>query len=84
MAIARGVADSFALRLANHSDAVHSHYRPEGRNARAVFEAAEQARVEAIGARAMPGMAMNLTAMLDDRYQKASDRRRLRSRQCAA
>ncbi|MFO0994643.1 MAG: cobaltochelatase subunit CobT [Hyphomicrobiales bacterium] len=79
VAIARGVSDSFALRIANHSDSVHNHYRPEGRNARAVYEAAEQARVEAIGARAMPGMAMNLTAMLDDRYQKrptvgASDR----------
>jgi cobaltochelatase CobT len=35
-----------------------------------VFEAVEQARVEAIGARAMPGVAQNLGAMIADRYQR--------------
>ncbi len=57
IAITRGLADSFALRLSNHSDQVHTRYRPEGKNARAVFEAVEQARIEALGANAMPGMA---------------------------
>ena len=33
---------------------------PEGKQARAVFDAVEQARVEAIGARAMQGVADNL------------------------
>lgn len=70
VAIARGVSDSFALRLCNHSDQVHAHYRPEGKNARAVFEACEQARVEALGANAMAGMASNLSAMLEDKYRK--------------
>ena len=70
VAVARGVSDSFALRLSNHSDQVHARYRPEGKNARAVFEACEQARVEALGANAMPGMASNLSAMLEDRYRK--------------
>ncbi len=68
VAVTRGLADSFSLRLANHSDDVHGRYLPEGKNARAVFEAVEQARVEAIGARAMPGVASNLSAMLDDKY----------------
>ncbi|WP_137391832.1 cobaltochelatase subunit CobT [Rhodoligotrophos defluvii] len=72
VAVTRGVADAFSLRLANHNETVHSRYRPEGRNARAVFEAVEQARVEAIGARDMAGMAANLSAMLDDRYQRRS------------
>jgi cobaltochelatase CobT len=71
IAITRGLSDSFALRLSNHSDSVHSRYRPEGRNARAVFEAVEQARIEALGANAMPGMAQNLTAVLEDRYNRA-------------
>jgi cobaltochelatase CobT len=70
VAITRGLADSFSLRLANHDVAVHSKYQPDGRNARAVFESVEQARVESIGARVMPGMAGNLGAMLEDRYQK--------------
>jgi cobaltochelatase CobT len=70
VAVTRGLGDSFALRISNHDDAVHTKYQPSGRNARALFEAAEQARVESIGARAMPGMSDNLAAMLDDRYQK--------------
>jgi cobaltochelatase CobT len=70
IAITRGLADSFALRLSNHSDQVHTRYRPQGKNARAVFEAVEQARIEALGANAMTGMAGNLSAMLDDRYRR--------------
>jgi cobaltochelatase CobT len=70
VAITRGLADSMSLRLANHRDDIHARYRPEGKAARAVFEAVEQARVEAIGANAMQGMRSNLTAMLSDRYQR--------------
>jgi len=70
VAVSRGVADSFALRLARHDDKIHARLLPQGRNAQAVFEAVEQARCECIGARAMPGMSKNLEAMLDDRYQK--------------
>lgn len=71
VAVTRGLADSFSLRLSNHSDKIHHHYQPVGKNARAMFEAVEQARVEALGANAMPGMAANLDAALDDRYSKA-------------
>ena len=38
--------------------------------ARAVFEAVEQARVEALGARRMTGVASNLAAMLDEQYRR--------------
>jgi cobaltochelatase CobT len=68
VAITRGLADSFTLKRANHSEQVHGRYMPEGKNARAMFEAVEQARIEAIGARAMPGVALNLGVMLEDRY----------------
>ncbi len=70
ISVTRGLSDSFALRLANHRDDVHNRYLPQGKNARAVYEAVEQARVEAIGANAMPGVAQNLSAMLDDRYSR--------------
>ncbi|MGH6815432.1 MAG: cobaltochelatase subunit CobT, partial [Hyphomicrobiaceae bacterium] len=36
--------------------------------ARAIFEAAERARVEALGANRMPGMANNITAKIEDHY----------------
>lgn len=39
-------------------------------SSRAVFDAVEQARVEAIGANAMPGVKQNLGVMLDDRYSR--------------
>ncbi len=70
-AIIRGVADSFALRLACHNDAVHRRHAPQNPAARALFDAVEQARVEAIGSRRMEGVASNLTAMLDDRYHRS-------------
>ncbi len=69
-AIVRGHADSIALRLACHDPAVHRKLVPGGQQARAVFEAVEQARVEAIGSRRMGGVAKNLTAMLDDRFHR--------------
>jgi cobaltochelatase CobT len=69
-AIVRGTADSIALRLACHDPAVHRRLQPGGQQARAVFEAVEQARVEAIGSRRMDGVAGNITAMLDDRYHR--------------
>jgi cobaltochelatase CobT len=53
----RGHADSIALRLACHDPAVHRKLVPGGQQARAVFEAVEQARVEAIGSRRMGGVA---------------------------
>ena len=70
-AIVRGNADAMALRLACHDQAMHRRMQPTGQQARAVFEAVEQARVEAIGARRMDGVAKNLTAMLDDRFHRA-------------
>jgi len=69
-AIVRGHADSLALKLACHDAAIHRRLQPTGQQARAVFEAVEQARVEAIGSRRMSGVAGNITAMLDDRYHR--------------
>jgi len=70
-AILRGQADSLALRLACHDDALHRRFAPEPPDARAAFDAMEQARCESIGARRMPGVADNIGAMLDDRYQRS-------------
>ncbi len=69
-AIVRGQADSIALKLACHDAAIHRRLQPVGQQARAAFEAVEQARVEAIGARRMAGVKQNLGAMLDERYSR--------------
>ena len=60
----RGVADSLALRLAHHDDAIHNARMPARREAKDVYDALEQARVETIGARHMSGVAANLRARL--------------------
>src|SRR6267154_1986924 len=69
-AIVRGHADAIALKLACHDPKVHRKLVPGGQTARAVFDAVEQARVEAIGARRMTGVANNIAAMLDDRFHR--------------
>jgi cobaltochelatase CobT len=72
LAVTRGSGDSMALRRACHNSAIHARYLPPGRNARAIFEAVEQARVEAIGSRSMPGVARNISSMLEDKYSRAN------------
>lgn len=71
-AILRGQADSAALKLACHNPGIHRRLVPAGDTAKAVFEAIEQVRVEAIGSRRMTGVAKNLAAMLEDRYQRGN------------
>ena len=72
LAVTRGLGDSMALKRACHDSRVHSRLAPEGKQARAVFDAVEQARVEAIGSRRMAGVAENISAMLEDKYVRAS------------
>ena len=56
----RGEADSMALKLRHHDRKTHLRRVPRGETARAIFEAVEQVRVEALGARRMAGVADNL------------------------
>src|SRR3546814_322937 len=64
VAEARGFADSFALKLRHHNAAIHARGAPAEPVARAVYDAVEQARVEAIGSRQMLGVAANLNEAL--------------------
>ena len=62
----RGVADSFALRVRHHNKKIHAARMPDNAAARAVYDAAELARVEALGATRMKGVADNLEAALNN------------------
>jgi cobaltochelatase CobT len=68
VAVIRGWADSLALTAACHDAKLHSRLAPRSGPAKAVFEAVERARIEALGANRMPGMAANLTARVEDQY----------------
>ncbi|HYZ33635.1 MAG TPA: cobaltochelatase subunit CobT [Crenalkalicoccus sp.] len=69
MAKLRGAADAAALRLRHHSEAVHAARLPARKDAREVFDALEEVRVEALGSRHMAGIAANLRARLSDQCE---------------
>jgi len=75
VALARGFADAQALKLRHHNAAIHGRAAPVDAVARAVFDAVEQARVEAIGARAMEGVRANLDHALAQRLKSDPIRR---------
>ncbi|MFL6859715.1 MAG: cobaltochelatase CobT-related protein, partial [Sphingomicrobium sp.] len=69
VAEARGAADSVALRLRHHDARLHARLAPADADARAVFDALETARVEALGAKAMGGVRENLSRLTEARVR---------------
>jgi cobaltochelatase CobT len=69
VAEARGAADSAALRLRYHDQTLHARVAPMDVEARAVFDALEMARVEALGARSMGGVRDNLAQLTEARVR---------------
>lgn len=69
VAEARGFADGFALRMRLHDAALHQKRAPKEAVARAVFDAVETARVEALGSRGYAGIAENLDHSLQMRMR---------------
>jgi cobaltochelatase CobT len=61
---ARGFADSFALKLRLHDEALHNRKAPAEPSARACYDAVETVRYEALGSKAYAGMRANLDAAL--------------------
>jgi len=70
IAKARGEADGLALRIALHDKFTHAKNQPSTGPARAVFEAMEQARVEALGSQHLAGLGDNLDAALSARAKR--------------
>ncbi|MGI8841835.1 MAG: cobaltochelatase subunit CobT [Caulobacteraceae bacterium] len=69
----RGLADQMALRVAHHDDAIHARAKPRSLDGAQVYDALEQARIEAIGANALVGVRDNLTAV----WEHAAERKGL-------
>ena len=68
---ARGFADSFALKIRHHDNALHDSGAPGDPVARAVYDAVEQVRYEALGAQGFAGVGENLAAATE--LRAASD-----------
>ena len=79
--LARGTADAFALRHKFHDAGTAAKYMPQGQMAKDLFDAMETARIEAVGAKHMPGTAGNIDAKIGneairkgyDQVKQASD-----------
>jgi cobaltochelatase CobT len=69
MAKLRGAADAAALRLRHHSEALHASRMPARKEAKEVFDALEEVRVEAVGSKHMSGVAANLRARLAEQCE---------------
>jgi len=67
----RGAADAMALRMRFHDESVHRKWAPAAPEARAVFEALEQVRVETIGSDVYKGVKGNLQAAFEERCKQA-------------
>ena len=65
----RGWADAFALRKRHHDAKLHAVDQPEAGIGRDIFNAVEQARIEAIGSSEMAGVAVNLDRMTEARVR---------------
>jgi cobaltochelatase CobT len=68
----RGEADGASLRLRHHDTRTHQRFSPRGDVAQAIFDALEQVRVEALGARRMLGVAANLASAHASRERRLS------------
>ena len=60
--IARGTADSHALRNRHSSSNTYQKYLPKGELAAKIYESMEMARCDSIGIADMPGAASNINA----------------------
>lgn len=68
--LARGHGDAYAMRRRHHDDGVHAQYSPSGDTARQLFDAMENARIEALAAKQMPGVGDNLDVLLTEEAKR--------------
>ncbi|WP_368184132.1 cobaltochelatase subunit CobT [Aestuariibius sp. HNIBRBA575] len=68
--LARGTADSLALRHKFHDPATALRYQPDGQMARDLYDAMETARTEAVGAQYMPGTASNIDVKIESEARR--------------
>jgi cobaltochelatase CobT len=72
LSILRGNADLLALKVKNHNDEIYSKHKPRGRQAQQIYNAIEEARIEALGSINMPGSASNLNARNESNYKNSN------------
>ena len=63
ISLLRGNADTAALRLSFHDEDLHHRLVPTGSEARKLFDALEQVRIETHGSQIYPGTVQNLSAL---------------------
>jgi cobaltochelatase CobT len=72
LSILRGNADLLALKVKNHNDEIYTKHKPRGRQALQIYNAIEEARIEALGSINMPGSASNLNSRNESNYKNSN------------
>jgi cobaltochelatase CobT len=70
-ALLRGDSDSKALHIHHHDSDMHLNNAPMDLTAKAIFDALEKARCEAIGANQMKGVAYNISVALEEKCHRS-------------
>ena len=60
------------MKIKNHSQEIHQKYKPSSAQAQSIYNAIEDARIEAVGATDMPGCASNLNARNIANYRNST------------
>src|SRR5690606_24104522 len=68
----RALADQMALRIAHHDPVAHARQRPASATGAPIYDAIEQARIEALGANALGGVRENLKAVMEQSWARRS------------
>ncbi len=68
--IIRGCADTYALKLAHHDQALHRNNGQSNLQAQSALDALEQARCDAIGILSMDGVGQNLNTVLEAKAKR--------------
>ena len=68
--VARGEADFSAFKYRFHDEKIHRQNRPSDENHAMLFNALEDARIEAMGSNLYKGASKNIDKALDNRYEK--------------
>lgn len=69
-----GLADNLALRMRFHDEALNARLSPQEPEAQAAFNTLEEARLEALGAQILPGIATNIGQSLIDGHLQATEK----------
>ncbi len=66
----RGLSDTYGMILRHHDKKIHAKYSPQEKQAAALFNSLEKARVEGCGSRHMKGAQANILSLINEKCRR--------------